>query len=174
MIHRIRGDEWRRFRDLRLRALRDSPDAFASTYEEEVDGDASAWRAWITGWPGVAEQIALAVVEGHRWVGIAVGSRGAEEADRAHLFAMWVEPGWRGHGYGRALVEEVAGWASSVGRRRLELRVTESNDAAVALYRRCGFREIGTREPLREGTDLWTIGMVRELPAKDGLPGKVP
>lgn len=46
-IRPIKTNEWRKYRNLRLRALRDSPDAFGSTYEVEEARTDSMWVSWI-------------------------------------------------------------------------------------------------------------------------------
>src|SRR5262245_50792262 len=43
IVWRFSADEWRVYRDLRLRALADSPDAFGSTLAEETDRPDAEW-----------------------------------------------------------------------------------------------------------------------------------
>ena len=46
---RVLGEaDWQRYREVRLAALKDSPDAFVSTYEEEADYDEAHWRERMT------------------------------------------------------------------------------------------------------------------------------
>ena len=40
----LHSDEWARLRDIRLRALLDSPHAFGGTYENESNFDESRWH----------------------------------------------------------------------------------------------------------------------------------
>ncbi len=47
--------------------------------------------------------------------------------------------------------------------RCLALEVTENNQAAVALYERCGFTETGESEPLPSNPTLRARRMVRQL-----------
>lgn len=47
-----------------------------------------------------------------------------------------------GHGVGRALIEAVADRAHAAGFSELTLRVFADNAPALALYRKCGFREV--------------------------------
>ena len=106
-IRPARRDEWERVRELRLRSLKDAPDAFGSILEEELAYAESEWLAWIEGWEGATNVLYVAEFE-DEWAGMAVGSRTAEETS-AHLYAMWVDPAWRTRGVGSSLVEDCSG-----------------------------------------------------------------
>ena len=58
-------------------------------------------------------------------------------------FGLLVLADHRGRGIGRALLAESIRWAEGVGIRKLELAVYPDNEAAIALYRSCGFAEEG-------------------------------
>jgi ribosomal protein S18 acetylase RimI-like enzyme len=63
---------------------------------------------------------------------------------------VYVVPDYRGRALGLsgALVTEVVRWArQDGGAQRVRLFVTDSNDRAVAFYRRLGFVETGNSEP---------------------------
>lgn len=162
-VRRAEEAGWRELRRIRLRALRDDPDAFGSTYETEAPHREPDWRSWFTGWTRGARQAVFAATDGHGWVGVALGAAFPGEPGVAHLFAMWVEPSWRRRGVGSALTEAVAGWASELGFERVVLGATETNPAAVALYEAWGFVDTGERRPLRDGSALTTIVMERTL-----------
>jgi ribosomal protein S18 acetylase RimI-like enzyme/SAM-dependent methyltransferase len=167
-VRRVRADEWERIRDFRLRALLDAPDAFGSTHEREAAQDEVAWRGFADGWDGAARQAAFAAeADDGSWVGIALGVVWAADPQVANLYAMWVEPDARGLGAGRALVGSVAAWSSAMGAATLELCVTESNPAAIALYERTGFVPTGARAELRPGTFATTMRRPLTLPAED-------
>jgi ribosomal protein S18 acetylase RimI-like enzyme len=158
-VRRVTDDEWPRLRELRLRALADAPDAFGSTLDVERAYGEAEWSPWIRGWPGWENAVFVAVLE-DRWVAMVVGARRPDDPT-AHLFAMWVEPGTRRGGIGVRLVEAVLGWAAEHGATSVELGVTETNADARAFYQRCGFVETGRREPLREGSPLDLLVLVR-------------
>lgn len=163
-IRRIRRDEWPELRDLRLRALRDAPDVFGSTYEAESSSADAQWMEWATSAAeGGSSFGAIAVDEESRWIGMAVGAPHRDHPGEAGLFAMWVAPSARGAGIGRALVGEIVRWARSDAFSVLRLLVTGSNDPAVRLYRRCGFSDEGRRLPLREGSDVATMSLTMDL-----------
>jgi GNAT superfamily N-acetyltransferase len=157
-------DDWVAFRDIRLRSLLDSPDAFGSTYGEESSRAERAWRDWAAGrWRG---GVAVAFA-GRDPTGAVVGTAtGAEfEADPrvAHVYAMWVAPEVRGAGVGHALVDAVAAWARRRGCARLVLRVTETNEPARRFYAACGFADTGVREPLRERSEQEVLVLTKLL-----------
>jgi L-amino acid N-acyltransferase YncA len=68
--------------------------------------------------------------------------RGRYEQHLGEL-SIAIRPGYRGEGFGRALMETAVGWARAVGLGKLALGVFPANAAAVALYRAVGFVEEG-------------------------------
>lgn len=138
-------DLWQVWRTLRLRSLLDAPDAFGSTHDRERGFDEAAWRARLEGTSGPAF---LAYADGHP---AGLGGGWVHEPGRVTVVAMWTAPEWRGHGLGRAVLDEVVGWAREHGLRP-ELWVADTNPAARRLYERYGFRADGRSEPLREGS----------------------
>src|SRR5947208_17197796 len=110
-VRRVRADEWKAIRQIRLAALAESPDAFGSTLAEERDADEARWRGWITG-QGWGGDVATFVAGGAGpLLGMATGFRPDDRPDTGWLFAMWVRPERRGQGIGRQLVAAVAEWA---------------------------------------------------------------
>ncbi len=68
----------------------------------------------------------------------------APNEDRTiELISMWVAPFARGHGVGDSLVTAVIEWARGQRAARIALAVVESNERAVALYRRHRFVDAG-------------------------------
>ena len=164
-IRRADPDDWPTVRALRLRALKDAPDAFGSTFRSEADDDDDdRFRSWMTGWDGAVDQVLFAAVESETWIGIALGVRWRDERDSAHVYSMWVDPGHRRRGAGRALIDAVVSWAGSMpDLRRILLAATVSNPGAIALYEACGFADTGERTPLREGAEILTMLMERSV-----------
>ena len=132
-IVRLGVSQGSRLRSIRLRALRDAPDAFGSTFE---GSEARPPEAWVQQLRDLATFVA--VVDG-RDVGIVRGDAETEDETRVWLISMWVAPEARGHGVGEALVDEVIGWARSTPATVLLLEVGDDNAPAIALYERMGF-----------------------------------
>ena len=147
----------------RLRALADAPLAFGSTLAREEAFADDVWRERATRGAAGDDQVTYVAEAGDRWLGMATGLVDGADASRIDLVGMFVEPAVRGRGIGRALVDAVAAWARARGAARLCLWVTSTNDAAIALYQRCGFRPTGRSKPLDHAPALSEVHMVRDL-----------
>jgi ribosomal protein S18 acetylase RimI-like enzyme len=62
-----------------------------------------------------------------------------------------------------ALVDEAVAWARSIQARVVRLGVVCSNEAAIQLYLRKGFRNTGTPAPIRPGSALLEQEMTLQL-----------
>jgi ribosomal protein S18 acetylase RimI-like enzyme len=145
-IERLAAGDGLRLRSIRLRALRDAPDAFASTFAEAAARSPEGWEQQV-----VELATFVAVLEGHD-VGMARGAT-LEDAITGLLISVWVAPEARGLGIGEALVDAVVAWARASRLERLLVDVGDENAAAIALYARMGFEptgEVGTLPPPRE------------------------
>ena len=67
-----------------------------------------------------------------------------EAADEEELLLIAVHPDHRGRGAGRVLLERFIAAARARGAMRIFLEMREGNPAE-ALYRRCGFADVGRR-----------------------------
>jgi membrane-associated phospholipid phosphatase/ribosomal protein S18 acetylase RimI-like enzyme len=154
-VRPFRADEWRTFRDLRLRALADAPDAFARTLADEEGRSDREWAELLGASTSSPQQCSVVAELGGRAVGLAYGRIDDAQPEVAHLYAMWVDPAVRRAGVGLALVRAIAGWARSGGARNVLLDVSEGNAPAAALYARAGFVATSERSPLRAGSTLF-------------------
>lgn len=66
-------------------------------------------------------------------------------SDEAHITTVGVRVGEQGKGYGHALMAALIQRAYQLGSRWLTLEVRPSNDVAVRLYEKFGFKVIGRR-----------------------------
>jgi len=141
-IQRLSAVEGTRLRAIRLRALRDAPDAFGTTFEEAAAFPAETWAAQIE-----ALATFIAVGEGAD-VGMVRGAPDEQRSDVSWLISMWVAPEVRGQGAGEALIAALAQWARSRGSVELRLDVADQNAPAIGLYARSGFEPNGVRGTL--------------------------
>lgn len=139
-IRRLTVEDLSLWRQIRLEALRDSPEAFGSTYEDESTLGLAGWQTKWENWtcsPGGGVWVALIDREAAGLVG---GVCDREVAGRVWLISMWVSPKARRRGIGRALVESVIAWAKTQGLNEIRLQVTSNNPAAQKLYELIGFK----------------------------------
>ncbi len=97
-IRAFSANEWRVYRDLRLRALADSPDAFGSTLAAETGGLDAEWARHLAS--SVDSPLNLPLVAEVRGepIGLAWGRIDTSDPDLAALYQMWVAPSHRGVG----------------------------------------------------------------------------
>jgi GNAT superfamily N-acetyltransferase len=156
-------DDWQAMREIRLQALRDAPDAFASTYAREIAFEPAEWHR-----RAARDGSFLAFLPDGELAGLAGGFE--EEPGVVELVSMFVRPQARGHGVGEALVDAVAAWARNRNAASLHLWVTETNKPAIRLYERCGFTATPGRQPLPSNAALGEFGMTCPLLDKESYP----
>jgi ribosomal protein S18 acetylase RimI-like enzyme len=137
---------------LRLRSLREHPDAFGRTPEE--DEDAGRWRQYFRTMASDGDGFVLGAFA-NSLVGLVGCQREAptKARHRAFIWGMYVAPEVRQRGIGRWLLAETI----ALARRwedfdHLALSVMTHQAAARHLYLACGFEPIGVhRRALRVG-----------------------
>lgn len=157
-VRLLAASEWPLWRDVTLRSLADSPDAFRPTLSEAQEQPEEFWRRMVA-----------ATVEHRRsnlWIAIdgddAIGKLFAgidDELTTVYIGAMWVAPDLRGEGTGRGLMHATERWGKDNGVNRSELWVTETNRAAVRFYESLDYLCTNATQTLRKGSEL----MVRKL-----------
>lgn len=129
------------FQAIRLRSLKDHPEAFAAAYEEEKD--ILVEEAVKRFEQPQIERFILGAFEGDMLIGIVGGYRDSLRKcrHRAHIGAMYVAHEARGQGVGRMLIEEAIDRLRAIdGVEEIILAVTIGNDIARSLYESVGFQ----------------------------------
>ena len=131
------------FREIRLEALRSSPEAFGSTFEAEAAQPLSLFSERLE-----SGAIMFGAFRGSETGSEIVGIAGlrlnqsTKEAHKGLLVSMYVRPEARNSGVGQHLVETILEYAR--GRVELvQLSVVRENQPALRLYSRLGFVEYG-------------------------------
>ena len=163
-IRRIEASEGSGLRELRLRALADSPGAFGSTLELELAFDDTAWEERARGGALTAESATFVAENRAGLVGMVVVAAAPGDPARAKISGMWVDPAERRSGIGRALLEAAADWALAAGMAELALWVFAPNVGAIGLYEKAGFSRSGFEKPVPRDPSIREIEMVRPLP----------
>ncbi|MDQ2632197.1 MAG: GNAT family N-acetyltransferase [Pseudomonadota bacterium] len=86
----------------------------------------------------------------------------------ARLYSIATAPGMAGRGLGRALIEAAERAAVGRGKHALRLEVRQDNERAAAIYRRAGFRPVGSKPGYYQ--DGMAALRMEKLLAVDGHP----
>lgn len=162
--------DWEQYRDARLRALEESPEAFVASVEEEREYDEDHWRARMR------RSRRLLAEQGGQMVGVAsVSSERVTEDGVGELFGLWVAPELRGKGVARRLLEAAARQARQDKLKHLVYWVGTDNGPGVAFASSFGFRPTDSRRPVRLATpegeeDAEEMAFVLTLGDSSGVP----
>jgi GNAT superfamily N-acetyltransferase len=177
-IRQLGTADWPALKAVRLAALADAPEAFASTLAREEGYTGERWQGWMSSTAGTFGAFAAdgpAAAPAHLIRGVAAilvqaarepaGSGGpAAGGAEWYLISMWVSPGLRGTGVAGRLVEAVCEHAAAGGADRIFLWVTDVNARAGAFYARLGFTPTGRRQLVRpEDPGHWETELARDL-----------
>ncbi len=144
MIRVLEESDGESYRTLRLRALREEPEAFGSSYEEQADLPL-AW--FVERIRETASRVALGAFDGDALIGTVIFTRetGLKDRHKGVITGMYVAPEGRGRGVGRALLLSAVERArAQPGVEQIHLSVVTGNVAARALYAAVGFVVYGT------------------------------
>ena len=136
--------------------MRLAPEAFGSSYEEEVSRSDEEFARRITGRPGViVGAFDPSAARAARLVGTAgcYCDNTVKSRHKMLLVGMYVRPAYRGLGLGESLIERILQYARKTGGFAVvQLGVGSDNHAARALYERMGFKTYGIeRKALKIG-----------------------
>jgi GNAT superfamily N-acetyltransferase len=140
-IRAVSEADWQVLRSVRLQALADAPDAFATTLGEAMAFSDDRWRERARG--TATSRMFLAFVD-DRAMGIA--GLFDEEDGSAQLISVWVLPEQRGKGVAHGLTTAVMRFAAAAGMQRMTVWFTDGNSPAKTLYERLGFRATGRHQ----------------------------
>lgn len=132
--------DWLLLKTARLDALKDSPHAFLSRYDDEWSWSEIDWRCSIEAATWVVAR------NGRRAIGLAKSVAERNRPSVRYLESIWVDPTHRGRGIFRALLQRLADLERELGATELLLWVLEGNYAALYAYEAAGFRPTGVRQ----------------------------
>jgi len=137
MIEQLQPTDWQRLKQIRVAALKDSPDSFGSTLDEELMRSDAEWEEDLRGLATFlvsvdrADQGMVRCVPDRRF------------PSKMRLIGMWVAPDSRRLGLAEKLIHTAIEWACSKGCDELILDVADHNNSAIALYEKLMFKPNG-------------------------------
>lgn len=132
IITQLPPHEWQRYRNFRLAALQESPNAFGNAYESEQHIPEEQWHLWIANvWFALEDNIILGII------GFL-----PESPTTAQIVSFWVTPQSRGKGIGKQLLQYIQELAKNRNFTKLYLYVSTTQTAAIGLYHAQGFTTV--------------------------------
>ena len=134
------------FQSLRLKGLQEHPEAFASTYEREVDYSMEFVANRLRRTAESSSSFTLGAFRQEELLGLVGFYRktGEKEQHRGHIWGMYVRHDEQGKGIGKALLANAIERAESLpGVKQIELAVVTRNRPAMSLYASLGFASCG-------------------------------
>ncbi len=138
-IRALNQSDWLDWRTLRLEALRTTPEAYGSSFEEE-----SAWSAWE-----FQACIRRNTLFGAFFHDTLVGGAGffihspLKTRHKGVMWGVYVQPAYRQQGLAGRLIETVIAHAKNC-LEQLHLTCVTTNHIAFSLYQKYGFQLYGT------------------------------
>lgn len=138
LITRLPSSRWSEYKKLRIEALIDSPQAFLDTVAEAEERSDEEWIAR-------SQNMMFLETDAHLF---GMGGYYADQRNKkshvAIIVSVYLKKEFRGHGYGKilmqAIIEEIK---KQPQYRKIEIGVMGSQENALALYQKCGFRIAG-------------------------------
>lgn len=148
-MRRIRADEWREFRELRLEALQDSPMNFGQTHEQALALPDEHWQERVQ--TNATSEVQAFYVAADDATGKFLGMWGVmlHNARPAvhHVLGVYVRPEARGTDVARRLNQACIDFARTTDAKELTLLVRDDNVRGSRFYEREGFELTGAVQP---------------------------
>ena len=146
IIRKLQPDESAIYREVRLSCLKNVPEYFGSTYEEEVLNPKFMFETFIEN--GSPDHVMFGAFEEERLIGITGFNRMARQRalHRGELVQVFVDSNYRGQNIGEKLIRRVLEYAFTLeGIEQVQLSVIAGNPSAIKLYEKVGFKTFGVQ-----------------------------
>ncbi|WP_273129100.1 GNAT family N-acetyltransferase [Bacillus weihaiensis] len=137
----IQPEEAEKFRTLRLTALKECPECFASSYDEEKTISLARFKEQLT----TINSYVYGAFRNEELVGTLTLVEETKQKlnHRATIFAMYISCDYRKNGIGKKLLQEAIKKANELQLEQVYLTVVSSNEPAKNLYYSQGFKSFG-------------------------------
>ena len=151
-------DEWERLRQIRIRALKENPEAFGANLTEVMNQSKEVWLKLYE-----KEDYLVASSDGQDvgmlYIEVLKGDHGAT----CWIGGCWTDPNFRGIGVMRSIFDYIDKHAPEKGWQRQGLGVWADNLVAINSYKSLGFYFAGEKM-LGNTSGKYFQHMVRDLP----------
>lgn len=147
VITKFKPREWKKYREIRLEALKNTPTAFGSSYTEELEKPGAKWKDRLKeSETNNLSSTFFAILDGNP-IGMMTIFREDKEKTKhkANLVGVYVKKEYRGKGVSAKLLEKTISWCKSKEDiKKIQLGVNTKNIPAIRFYQKNGFEITGT------------------------------
>lgn len=157
MICKMQESDWEQVRSIYLEGI--------ATGDATFETSAPEWPKWHA---DHLSEPRLVYREGEKicgWAALSPVSGRCVYAGVAEV-SVYVAQNSRGRGVGRSLLSELVARSEQAGIWTLQAGVFPENLASIELHKKCGFREVGTRERLGQMAGAWRDVVMLERRSK--------
>ena len=143
-IRKLQPHESAIYREVRLACLKNVPEFFGSTYEEEALNPRLFFETHIEN--NSPDHMMFGAFDAERLIGITGFNRLARKraSHRGELVQVYVDPRYRGQNIGEKLLRFVLDFGFALeGMEQIQLSAIASNTTAIRLYEKLGFKTFG-------------------------------
>lgn len=144
IIYPLSLERWEEYKDLRLAAVFQDPPAFGLTTEEELLKSDTDWIKRLQ--PDAQVKLLFAEYDGELVGMIGIYKETYEKIKHtSKLLSFFVDHSFRGKSIGKKLLEEALAFIKKDSdAKKVVLNVTATQDVAIGLYKKFGFKTAGT------------------------------
>jgi ribosomal protein S18 acetylase RimI-like enzyme len=168
IIRKLQSHESSIYREIRLACLKNVPEHFGSTYEEEVKIQKLKFETHIEN--ESHDHFMFGAFDDKKLIGLAGFDRMERRRarHRGEVVHMYVDPDHRGQNVGEALLRGLLDHVFGLdGIEQAQLSVIAGNDRAIKLYEKVGFRTFGMQPGYFKVGDEYTDQQFMQLFKKD-------
>ncbi|BBM88008.1 GNAT family N-acetyltransferase [Candidatus Uabimicrobium amorphum] len=135
----IQPNEWALMKKIRLAALQDAPQAFATSFATAQKMSDAHWQQRTSEGAQGEKSFCAIAFDNQKPIAMGVGLPDEDNEHHSHLVAMWVSPEYRGTNTARLILEEIFHWAKKRNALFMFAGVKENNHRAENFYKKMGF-----------------------------------
>src|SRR3989338_2270817 len=166
-IIELQPTEWKRYKKLRLRSLKEEPVAFAISWDEARKRSDKRWRAKLE--RARRKFLKILVAEKKKNLIGLLEIHFDDRKKRLHLAKLrnfYVAKHFRGQGIGQMLIHKALNFITKQrkGIKKIVLATNTPQRSAIALYKKSGFKIIGiAKKETREGGKFYDQYLMEKI-----------
>lgn len=161
-VRRIEVGEGPLYKRIRLAALSDSPNAFATTFDSANRRSLKDWSEQADSTATGTDRVTIFAFINNEPIGIAALYGDDQIRNSGEIIQFWVDPAHRGGLVAEKLIEEIFSRAGKHRFKCLSVWASKGNESAIQFFEKYGFELTHETQPFRPGSDLISCLMTKK------------